>query len=238
MADLNGDGIPDIVVVNCYCGRVTGVGTLGVLLGNGDGTFRNAVVYNSGGYQSQSVAIGDVNGDGHPDLVVANTCQSEQSCVSGGTGTVTVLLANGDGTFQPEVTFGSGGFSAYSVAIADSNGDRHPDLVVSNHCAESSCTNGSIGVLLGNGDGTFNPAVTYASGGYAAYSLAVGDLNGDGHTDVVVANECNVSPACENGIVAISRKRRWHFSGTANVQLGWRGRIFGGTGRPGRERQT
>ena len=69
---------------------------LGVLLGNGDGTFQAPVTYSSGGYQSYSVAIGDVNGDGKPDLVAANLCQSAGNCGNGGVG---VLLGNGDGTF-------------------------------------------------------------------------------------------------------------------------------------------
>src|SRR5437867_1567562 len=102
---------------------------------------------------TSTVAVGDLNGDGHPDLV------SE-----GG-----VLLGNGDGTFQP-VNVG-----AVGSAIDDLNGDGHPDLV-------------SIGqVQLGNGDGTFQAPVSYETG-FAPLSVAIGDLNGDGHADLAVAN--------------------------------------------------
>jgi hypothetical protein len=78
--------------------------------------------------------------------------------------------------------FSSGGSTARSVAVADVNGDGKPDLVVANQCATSSCTNtnGTLGVLLGNGDGTFQDARSYGSGGVYAYSVAVADVNGDG----------------------------------------------------------
>jgi hypothetical protein len=102
-----------------------------------------------------------VNGDGKPDIVVANWCAS--SCTnSGGTGSVGVLLGNGNGTFQTVVTYGSGGFDALSTAVADVNGDGKPDIVVSNCSISGSACSGTgvIGVLLGNGDGTFQTAVT------------------------------------------------------------------------------
>jgi hypothetical protein len=68
--------------------------------------------------------------------------------------------------FAPAVAYGSGGLTAYSVAVADVNGDGKLDLVVANFCANANnCTNGIVGVLLGNGDGTFQAAVTYGSGG-------------------------------------------------------------------------
>ena len=106
-------------------------GTVGVLLGNGDGTFQTAVTYGSGGYYADSVAVADVNGDGKPDLVVANACASSSNCANGGS--VGVLLGNGDGTFQAAVTYGSGGqYEPDSVAVADVNGDGKPDLLVAN----------------------------------------------------------------------------------------------------------
>lgn len=180
VADVNGDGKPDLVVINYAMANFLSK-TVAVLLGNGDGTFQPAVAYGSGGETPISVAIADVNGDGEPDLLVANFRASSQNL----NGTVGVLLGNGDGTFQSPVAYASGGtggpLSGGSVAVADVNGDGKPDLLVANE------GNGSVGVLLGNGDGTFQPVVTYGSGGSGANSVAVADVNGDGKPDLLVA---------------------------------------------------
>jgi hypothetical protein len=149
--------------------------------------------------------VADVNGDGKPDLVVANCAASGiHSCPSNGT--VSVLLGNGDGTFQMAVPYDSGGYGADSVAVADVNGDGKPDLLVANEC-DSSCGSeggaGLVGVLLGNGDGTFQSAVTYGSGGTVANSVAVADVNGDGKPDLLVANACTKSCSNSNGEVAV-----------------------------------
>ena len=158
---------------------------MSVLLGNGNGTFQDAVSYSSGECGYASVVIGDVNGDGKRDLIVAGTLHNNQCDVSGD-GAVGVLLGNGDGTFQPPVTYSSGGSNTTgrttgSVAIADINGDHHPDLAVANNASNS------IGVLLNNGDGTFQPAVSYSCGAFSASSVAIADLNGDGYPDLVAA---------------------------------------------------
>jgi uncharacterized membrane protein len=185
--DVNGDGKADLVIaIRCSENGNCADSAVGVLLGNGDGTFRTAVTYGSGGYDARSAAVADVNGDGKPDLVVANACASASNCPSGG-GEVGVLLGNGDGTFQAAAAYGSGGYYANSVVVADVNGDGKPDLVVVNSCTDSNCTNSNVGVLLGNGDGTFQAAVTYSSGGYGATSAAVADVNGDGKPDLLVA---------------------------------------------------
>ena len=187
--DLNGDGHPDLVVANSV--------EVGVLLGNGNGTFQTAVAYSSGGYTASSVVIGDVNGDGRPDLVVGNACPLSGSCNNG---VVSVLVGNGNGTFQAPVTYDSGGYIATSVAIADVNGDGYPDLIAANFSDYSVSKNGVVSVLLGNGDGTFQAAVSYSSGGYEAESVAVADVNGDGHMDLAVANCAQKDTICLNGI--------------------------------------
>ncbi len=204
VADVNGDGKPDIIVAN-RCDEISGNcanGNVGVLLGNGDGTFQPAVTYNSGVYGAvYSVAVADLKGTGKLDLVLAVDC-SEESCNSGTA--VDVLFGNGDGTFQPAVTYASGGLDANSVAVADINGDGKPDIIVTNSCADSTCANGNVGVLLGNCDGTFQPAVTYGSGGLDADSVAVADVNGDGKPDLLVANNCAFDQLeCANGSAGV-----------------------------------
>jgi hypothetical protein len=117
----------------------------------------------------QSVIVGDFNGDGKLDLVVAD-------------GYVAVLLGNGDGTFQAPVNYNVGG---YAVAVGDFNGDGKLDLAAANFGQPNS--NGSVTVLLGNGDGTFQPTGSYGVGS-RPNSVAVGDFNGDGKSDLAVAN--------------------------------------------------
>jgi hypothetical protein len=139
-------------------------------LGNGNGSFQNAVNFNTGQFPL-SVAVGDLNGDGKPDLAVANSQN----------GTVSVLLGNGNGTFQNAVNFPTG-LSPTSVAVADVNGDGKQDLAVANSGSNS------VSVLLGNGNGSFAPAVNFSTG-LAPLAVAVADLNGDDKPDLVVAND-------------------------------------------------
>jgi Bacterial Ig-like domain (group 3)/FG-GAP-like repeat len=222
LADVNGDGKLDILVTN-YCtvagneGCTNTAGTVGVLLGNGDGTFQTAVFYGSGGFYANSVAVADVNGDGNPDLVVANQCASVPDGPCSANGSVGILLGNGTGTFQTAVTYGSGGYSGpkfgdvyepLSVVIADVNRDGKPDVLVTNYCGgASACTgDGTVSVLLGNGDGTFQTAVAYDSGGLEASAVAVADVNADGNPDILVANGCsNSSGSCpqDDGTVGV-----------------------------------
>jgi VCBS repeat protein/FG-GAP repeat protein len=117
------------------------------------------------------VAVGDFNGDGMQDLAVANDTV--------GIGSVSVLLGNGDGTFQPAQNFAAGS-SPFSVAVGDFNGDGVPDLAVAN------LNSINVSVLLGNGDGTFQPAQNFGVG-TGPRSMAVGDFNGDGKLDLAVA---------------------------------------------------
>jgi hypothetical protein len=143
-----------------------------------------------------SVAAADVNGDGKPDLLVGNMCIN--ICAVGAVGSVGVLLGNGDGTFQPAVTYDPGGTGAWSVKVADVNGDGKPDLVVALYFYHS------VGVLLGNGDGTFQAVTNYDSGGTVPMSVAVADLSGDGKSDIAVANYCNGSGLnCTTGSIGV-----------------------------------
>jgi hypothetical protein len=176
VADVNGDGKPDLVASSVCLADCSQKGGVGVLLGNGDGTFQSVVTYGSDGF-ALSVAVADVNGDGKPDVLVANEPPNS----------LAVLLGNGDGTFKLAVTYDLGVF-ADSIAIADVNGDNKPDVVLA---VGDYHRIGAAGVMLGNGDGTFQPMVTYSSLGYNATFVAAADVNGDGSPDLLVTNECN-----------------------------------------------
>jgi hypothetical protein len=163
VADVNGDGIPDIVTAN------RSDNTVSVLLGNRDGGFQTKETFPTGRLPI-SAAVADLSGDGIPDIVTANY----------GGSTVSLLLGNGDGTFKPYFDIPAGG-DPYDVKIADLRGDGHNDIVVTNK------NDNTIGVILGNGDGTFQPMFAYpvASG---PYELVVDDLTGNGIPDLVVSH--------------------------------------------------
>jgi hypothetical protein len=116
-----------------------------------------------------SVAAGDLDGDGHADVVVAGA----------GSNTVSVLLGHGDGTFAAAVSYPAGS-SPIAVATADLNGDGALDLAVADQ-------GGGVSVLLNQGDGTFSAAISHAAGPNP-YALAVADFDGDGRPDLVIAN--------------------------------------------------
>ncbi len=200
VGDVNGDGNPDLVVGNWCTDSNCTANTVGVLLGNGDGTFQAAVTYDSGGLFANSVVVDDVNGDGKLDLVVANGSSSPSVAL----GNVSVLLGNGDGTFQTAVSYDRGGYGAGSVVVTDANGDGKHDVVVAN-CSTSAIgcvgANGDLALLLGNGDGTFQTATSFGSGGSTPFGVAVGDVNGDKKPDIVAAN-C-ASNQCGSGAGAV-----------------------------------
>jgi FG-GAP-like repeat len=204
ITDVNGDGKPDLVVVS-QTDKNYGNGLVGVLLGNGEGTFRPVVTYDSGGFAAFSAVLADVNGDGKSDLIVLNCGPSGSTdCPSNG-GTVGVLLANGDGTFQPVKTSSRGGLGGVfsPLTVADVNRDGKPDILVGNNCPGNCTGDGSFAVLLGNGDGTFQELQTFALGG-SQYSWAtVADVNGDRTPDLLSANWCSSLCSGEEGAVGV-----------------------------------
>jgi len=168
VGDFNGDGVADLAVTNYGSGTVT------ILLGTGNGTFTAAPNSPLVGSGPNSVVVGDFNEDGLQDLAVANTSGDS----------VTILLGNGNGTFTPAT--GSPvltGNSPVSVTEGDFNGDGIVDLAVAN------VGDGTVTILLGNGDGTFTPAANSpVSVGSEPSSVAVGDFNADGIADLAVTN--------------------------------------------------
>jgi hypothetical protein len=112
-----------------------------VLLGNGDGTFQNAIHFQAGGYYSH-VAVADFNGDGKLDLAQAIGANGDSP-----SGTIAVLLGNGDGTFQTAVNYALGtNANPLGVAVGDFNGDGKADLAVADYPYELS--SGGVAVLL------------------------------------------------------------------------------------------
>jgi hypothetical protein len=162
-ADFNGDGIPDLVETNRD-------GTVNVLLGNGDSTFQGPVAFQPGVFAG-SVAAADLRGNGITDLILTSVDPRDPA--------VSVLLGNGDGTFQAAVRTGVV-TGAGSVLAGDFNGDGIPDLAVIS-------AGNSVSVLQGNGDGTFQNPVSYLAGD-TPVSLVAADFNGDGALDLATAN--------------------------------------------------
>ena len=168
--DFIGNGKLDLAIAN------GGNGTVGVLLGFGDGTFTSAVSYATSPGPS-GLAIADFNGDGHKDLAVSNSTSNN----------VSILLGVGNGTFQTHVDFPTA-TTPLSVVAADFNGDGKTDLAV----GASSTTANRISVLTGNGDGTFQPHVDHGTGVFShglGEALAAADFNNDGTPDLVAADQ-------------------------------------------------
>ena len=170
--DFNGDGNQDFVVANFTDN------TFSLFLGNGDGTFKQA----SGSPFSLPSAVAgpiamtasDFNSDGNLDLAIVNQTTND----------VSILLGNGDGTFT-QATGSPVAVGRLPVAIAtgDLNNDSHPDLAVVNQ------TDNSVSVLLGNGDGTFTPAINSPlATGQTPSAVAIADFNADGNLDIAVTD--------------------------------------------------
>jgi len=169
LADVNGDGRPDLIMT-------TSGNSLAVFLGNGDGTFQS--VLNSGSNGSQyAVAVGDFNGDGKLDLALI---------VNGGA--LGVMLGDGNGNFAAPAQLFAVGTDPDSIAVGDFNNDGKLDAAVANF-GEAGFGPASISVLLGNGNGTFQPQTNLPLPANAGpWEVAVADLNGDGNLDIVSSN--------------------------------------------------
>jgi hypothetical protein len=173
IGDFNNDGKLDVVTTN-YNGTFS-INTVSVLLGKGDGHFQNPKTLTPG-KEPDAAAVGDLNGDGNLDIVVTN----EQGNGTPGSGTLSVFLGNGNGTFHKAKTYDQSA-GVDDVTLGDFNGDGKLDLIAANG------TTHTLSALLNNGNGTFAAPINavLTSG---ASTVALGDFNGDGKLDVVTTN--------------------------------------------------
>ncbi|HEY5329457.1 MAG TPA: FG-GAP-like repeat-containing protein [Acidobacteriaceae bacterium] len=167
-ADFNADGNLDLAFIDDEAP---------VALGYGKGAFNNAGTLYNTAYFPNGVAVGDFNGDGKLDAAVANG-GSPKYPYSG----VTVSLGNGDGTFtQANASPISLGQNLSAIVAGDFNGDGKLDLAVADQ------TGNAVLILLGNGNGTFQPPISIATGNGPA-AMVEGDFNNDGKLDLAIAN--------------------------------------------------
>jgi hypothetical protein len=195
--NLNGSKIPALVVAN-YCGSDPSCGASGsisVFLANDRGVYRLSSTYEAGA-GTNFVVLSDVNGDGKLDMIALNRVD----------GTASVLLGLGDGTFGHPTTFPLAG-SPLAVAVGDVNKDGKPDLAVLEDCGSAKCSQpGSLEILRGAGDGSFQSVASY-NVGYSPNSVVMGDINGDKKIDILASNRCGTDASCQS-------------SGTASVLIG------------------
>ena len=166
--DFNADGIPDLAVAN------SSSGTIGILLGKGDGSFLPVATFSSGGKLPTTIAVADFNHDGKLDLAVTNQFDN----------TVSILLGNGSGGFSAPTTFSPGGTGVYGLAVGDFDGNGNLDIAVTNWS-----TNGAVDLLMGDGAGGFSPGGEFSSGGSHPSTIVAGDFNNDGKLDLAFTND-------------------------------------------------
>jgi len=183
VVDLNGDGIPDIVGT---ADTGTDPGQVFVILGKGNRKFQRAMNFASGGIYPGPIAVGDLNHDVIPDLVVANY-GTEQN---GDYGNVAVLLGKGNGTFASPVRYPIGKYKdPLWVVLGDFSGDGNLDVAVTTQ------NSNAVHVLMGRGDGTFSRPQSFFASSAGAGSIVAADFNGDGKLDLAVTS-CNIPKPC------------------------------------------
>src|SRR5690606_35762355 len=164
VADINNDGNDDVITANMLNDTVS------ILLGNGTGGFATPI-HIPVGDAPYSVTVEDIDGDDFMDLMVANFDEDN----------VSVHRGIGDGSFVEPVNYPVS--TPKSITVADFNGDEVLDLAVAINVGE-----GSVAVLTGTGNGTFNAAVDFEGGEDFPSTVITGDFNNDGKQDIISSN--------------------------------------------------
>lgn len=214
--DFNGDGKLDLVVTD----STPASQLLSTLIGNGDGTFQNNISQTAPGL-AQSLAVGDFNGDGKLDV----------AAVIGGTSAVSIFLGLGNGSFAAPVQYPTGPMLLsppyHNVLVGDFNGDGKLDL--------AAATDNGIAILLGNGNGTFQPfslLPSLLSSAPGDELLALADFNGDGKLDIVKATQTGIiNVALGNGDGTFQEAAAFQIPSILNTESAVVG-DFNGDGKP------
>jgi hypothetical protein len=204
--DFNLDGFLDLAVVDQGSLRAERLG-LAILLGRGGGAF-DPPAWHEVGIAPHSVAVGDFNDDGAPDLAVAN--ETRFITIEGefiDQGVVSVLLGRGDGTFQPQIRLAAG-LRPRAVTVGEFDGDGVQDLAVANGRSDD------VSVFLGLGDGRFAPEMRFPAGEFPTAIVAV-DLDRDGAQDLAVA------PSGSAAVAVLRGRGDGGFADQALFQVGW-----------------
>lgn len=164
LSDVNNDNKYDLVTMN-------GEGAVTIRSGLGDGSF--AAETTSFALSPGHFSLGDLNDDGNTDFIY----------VENGTGILNVAMGNGDGTFGAAVQYGSGLLGR--PKLVDINNDGNLDVVAGESYGRYSAFKANLGVLLGQGDGTFAEAVKYSGDLFRRDTFSVADLNSDGNLDII-----------------------------------------------------
>jgi uncharacterized protein (TIGR03437 family) len=202
LADVNGDGKLDLVAEweAITMGLGGNAGGVQIFLGDGLGGLKAAGSFLLSGCTNGSMAVGDINGDGKPDIVVGLPPAAPFGAFPGlPAGSLVLALGKGDGTFVTSILPTPNEFGPAAIAIADLNGDGKNDLVfLTAPMSAGFNTPNEVAVMLGNGDGTFSPQTVFPVNVAAPFSvfddpwiagtvggIAIGDMNGDGIPDIV-----------------------------------------------------
>jgi uncharacterized repeat protein (TIGR02543 family) len=202
VADFNGDGKRDVAVLSSPFDAIAG--TVSILQGKGDGTLGTAANFNTG-IDPRAMTAFDFNGDGRPDLAIANKGGGPSSQRA-----VTVLLANADGSMRSGASYQVPALAPIAIVAADFDGNGKADLLVADAYSET------LTLLSGNGDGTFQVKSPLA--GNKLYSvpvyMAAGDLNNDGKPDLAVLNSDGTVTVLINGGDGSFPTQRRYVAGT------------------------